>query len=259
MAMKLKLDENGNVVVKDDKPVYVYDDGKEIAADVEGMFGKIADLNKENQKHRLSAKELSEKLERFGNADPDDIEALLDTFDELGGPEGIEKLRKGKDVDIDAIKKQIADVYESKLADKDKLIQTKDGDIRKLLVSNGFSSSKFINEQLTIPADIVEATFGKHFKVEDGQVVAYLGENKILSREKPGEVATIDEALQTIVDHYPMKDRIMKAAGGGSGAKGGGGGGGNGKAENALSRSQYNALDASSQAKHVLSGGTVTD
>lgn len=27
--MKLKLDENGNVVVQDGKPVYVYDDGKE--------------------------------------------------------------------------------------------------------------------------------------------------------------------------------------------------------------------------------------
>lgn len=31
--MKLKLDENGYVVVQDGKPVYVHDDGKEVAFD----------------------------------------------------------------------------------------------------------------------------------------------------------------------------------------------------------------------------------
>ena len=30
--MKLKLDENGHVVVQDGKPVYVHDDGKEVAS-----------------------------------------------------------------------------------------------------------------------------------------------------------------------------------------------------------------------------------
>ena len=33
MTMKLKLDENNNVVVKDGMPVYVHEDGKEIPFD----------------------------------------------------------------------------------------------------------------------------------------------------------------------------------------------------------------------------------
>lgn len=257
MAMRLKLNEQGQVVLQDGKPVYVYEDGKEVAVDVEGMFTKISDLNKENAKHRHTAKEFGEKLERFGDIEPEDIEALMDTFDELGGIDGIEKLKKSKNVDVDAIKKQITEVYEGKLKEKDSIVQAKDGEIRKLLVSNGFGGSKFINEQLIIPADIVEATFGRHFKVEDGQVVAYLGDNKILSREKPGEIASIDEALQVIVDQYPMKDRIMKAQGGGSGAVGGGNnsaGGGR-----AVPRAQFDSMDPGSQSQFILSGGNVTD
>ena len=42
--MKLKLDENGHVVVSDGKPVYVHDDGKEIPFDAPAAMQKISGL-----------------------------------------------------------------------------------------------------------------------------------------------------------------------------------------------------------------------
>lgn len=234
MAMQLKMDEQGHVVVKDGKAVYVDDtDGKELIFDPEQMKAKITELNAEAKQHRLRAKEVEEQLAKFGDVDPDEIENFLTTLEELGGPEGLEKLKSGADVDLDSIKRAITDSYEAKMASLVKSYDTKlgesteqltskDAKIRSLLIGNGFATSRFLNEKTTLPTDIGEAMFGKHFRIEDDKVVAYLGDDPIYSRERHGEPASIDEALEVIVNAYPMKDRILKSAGGGSGAQGGG-------------------------------------
>jgi len=51
--MKLKLDENNNVVVKDGMPVYVHEDGKEIPFDANKATVKIAELNSEAKQRAL--------------------------------------------------------------------------------------------------------------------------------------------------------------------------------------------------------------
>ncbi len=43
--MKLKLDENGHVVLKDGFPVWVADDGTEIAYNVPDLVNKISAVN----------------------------------------------------------------------------------------------------------------------------------------------------------------------------------------------------------------------
>ncbi|VTP69605.1 Uncharacterised protein [Leclercia adecarboxylata] len=45
--MKLKLDANGHVVVENGMPVYIHDDGKEIAFDAAQAVSKITSLNGE--------------------------------------------------------------------------------------------------------------------------------------------------------------------------------------------------------------------
>ncbi|MGY2338005.1 hypothetical protein ACW9HW_02015 [Pseudomonas sp. SDO5532_S415] len=45
--MKLKLDEQGHVVLQDAKPVYVHDDGKEVASDAAGTVATVTRLNTE--------------------------------------------------------------------------------------------------------------------------------------------------------------------------------------------------------------------
>lgn len=47
-TMKLKLDENGHVVVKDGFPVWVAEDGAEIAYNVPDLVNKISAINAES-------------------------------------------------------------------------------------------------------------------------------------------------------------------------------------------------------------------
>jgi len=224
MALTLKMD-GGNAVLKDGIPVYVDDtDGKELALDGAQMHAKITELNAESKKHRLAAKAATDKLEKFGDVDADDIESFLSTLEELGGPDGIAELQKKGKVDVEAIKRSVTDFYESKLTEVTSQLSGKDEMIRSLLIGSAFTNSKFLNEKTILPPDVAEAYFGKNFRVEDGKVMAYLGDEPIYSRERHGEPASIDEALEVIVGKYPMKDRILKAPGGGSGAPGGGSG-----------------------------------
>jgi hypothetical protein len=236
-ALKLKLDDKGFAVLKDGMPVYIDDkDNKEFAFDAEQMYGKIGTLNTESKNHRLRAEAAEANLLKYGDAKPEDVEKFLQTLEDLGGPDGIAQLQKKAGIDVDALKrsmndafdankKAVIDGYEKKLADAGKELSTKDASIYKLMVSGQLATSKFVQEQLILPPDIVEKTFGSSFKVEDGQVVAYLGNERILSRERPGEIAGVDEALATLVEHYPMKDRILKSKQApGSGAGDGGGG-----------------------------------
>ena len=68
-AMKLKLDENGNVVLQDGKPVYVHDDGKEVAFDAPGTVATISRLNAEAKSHRERAEAAEGSLKGFEGID----------------------------------------------------------------------------------------------------------------------------------------------------------------------------------------------
>ncbi len=51
------------------------------------------------------------------------------------------------------------------------------------LIGGGFARSKFIQENVSVPADMIQAQFGKNFKIEDGKVVAVGADGqKIFSR-----------------------------------------------------------------------------
>jgi hypothetical protein len=231
----LKLGENGNPLVTDGQ-----NDPFEL--DALHLYSKVPELNKENEKHRKRAKEAQEQLESLksqfdGIDDPEKAREALKTVQNLDDKKLIDSN------EVEKLKKSVADAYEKQLQEKDKSLQEKDGHIYKLLVSNQFANSKVVNDKTVLPPDMAEAYFGKHFKIEDGQVVGYIGEDKIYSREKPGEIAPFEEALQTIIDQYPMKDRILKAPPGGSGSPPGGGtppGGGPGPSrDTAMSRQDF--------------------
>lgn len=157
--MKLKLDENGHVVVKDGFPVWVAEDGAEIAYNVPDLVNKISALEK----------------------------ALADS------------------------KKDSAD-----------RLAAKEASIRTLLVKGIFDSSAFLKDKTVLPSDVAYASFGRHFEVkeENGElrVVATMNGQPIFSRSDPGTFAAPEEALEAIIDKYPMKDRILKAPDGGSGS-----------------------------------------
>lgn len=220
--MKLKLNDQGFAVVQDGKPVYVDDAGTEIPFDAPAAMQKITELNSEAKKHRLEAKEAKEKLATF--------EGIEDPAAAIKALQFAQSMEGKKVMDDEAIQKLVANAVkpvQEKAAALEAAMAEKDGHIYKLEVSNRFQSSPFIKEKSIIPPDMLEATFGKNFKIENGRVLAFDGSgNQIFSKVKPGEPAEFDEAMQALFDSHPLKDSLYKASGAsGSGAEGSKGGG----------------------------------
>lgn len=239
-VLKLKVDENGHVVVQDGKPVFIYEDGKEAAFDVNAAMAKIGELNEEAKTHRLTAKAAEEKLSVYrdpeGNfLDPDVALKAIETVKNYSDKEMFDATQ------VDSIKAQMNKAYTDKMEDMKRghkaeleglgqAVTKKDAAIFKLLVKDRFNTSKFVMDKLVIPSEIAADYFGHHFKVESGdndalKVIGYVNGEKILSRERPGTPAGFEEAIETIVDNYQLKDRIIKGSGTGSGSSGNAGGG----------------------------------
>lgn len=240
--MKILLDENGNVVLRDEKPIYVDNEGKEIVVDVPSLFSKISALNSEAASKKRTIREIEEKMSTFTKMFEgiEDIEkwdkeakAALETVQNLSD----KKLMDAKQVE--KFKDDIKAAYEDKILalqqshvtviqDKDKVIQDKGNQIYELMVSSQFAASPFFSGEkpkTILPPEIAESYFAHHFKVEETDegkltVVGYLDENKIFSRSNPGEPASFTESIEEIINKYPMKDRLLSSGDSGSGSQG---------------------------------------
>jgi len=244
MDLQLKLDAETNapVLAEDGRIIYIdKDDGdKELPLDPPGMYLKISDLGKENEKHRKKYTDvvtLYKPLEGIENIEEWVTEAktALQTVKNFNDKDYL-KAEK-----VEELKKQMNEAYEEKLKAKDMAFLEKENShkstvdglnlqIRKLLVSNKFANSSFFNGEnpkTILPANIAEDHFGKHFQVEaadDGTPTIkalYSNGDPVLSKINPGEPAEFEEAIELIINQYPGKDAILKSAGGGSGGSGG--------------------------------------
>lgn len=241
--MKLKLDENENVVVIDGKAVYLDKDDKEIVLDVDSLYTKIQTVNNESASRKRKIAEMEGKLKVL--ADIENPEEWMEGAKKA--LETVQNLDDKKLIDadkVDQVKQQIKEAYDVKLADFETaktvevtglndVIKNKDGKIYNLLVSSNFATSPFFSgkdPKTVLLPDIAESYFGKHFKVEENDngeliVAGYIGEDRIPSRNNPGENANFEESISEIIDKYPMKDRILRAGSSGSGSEGNQGGG----------------------------------
>lgn len=268
MPMKLKtvtVEGKTYAEVMDEKPVYVHEDGKEIPFDAEQSVNKITQLNSEAKGHRVAKETAEAKLKVFeGIEDPEAAKHALETIKNID--EG-KLLQAGKVEEIKAAARKTAEeqvAAANKKAAEDLAAATKERDtLQEQLYSEkiggSFNRSRFINERVALPPDIVQKSFGSNFKVEDGKVVAYFNEgSKIYSRKTAGELADFDEALEQLIDAYPNKDYILKGKGGGTGARPGAGNGGpGGKKE--ISRQEFDRLDPVAKQKSVADGILVVD
>jgi hypothetical protein len=251
--MKLKLNDDGFAVVQDGKPVYVNDEGKEIAFDVAGTVQTISRLNGEAKTHRERAEAAEKVAKAFeGITDAEAARKALATVANLDAKKLIDAGEVDK-IRAEAIK-AVEDKYAPIVSERDSLQKS----LVDEKVGGSFARSKMIADKLAIPADLVQARFGEAFKVEGNDVVAYdKSGNKLFSRSNPGEVAKFDEALEILIDQYPYRDSILKSTGAsGGGAQGGSGGGSGGKT---MSRAAFDALPPAKQAEVARSGTTFTD
>jgi len=228
--LKLKVDENGAVVVRDGMPVYVHDDGKEVAFDAKSAISTIKRVSDERDSLRKESEKLKGSLEQWttalGEITPEDARGAVDTvalMDEkqLLDASGVEKLKAEVSSAWEQKFAKASKTWEEKVAEREAALKAKEGTIYKLLVSRKFDTSDFLTKQVNLIPEAAEALFGPRFSVEGEQVVGRDGDgNVIYSREKPGEVAEFDEALFSMILAHPRRDDLLlrdEAVGSGAG------------------------------------------
>ncbi|EFP3678733.1 hypothetical protein HPX80_002181 [Salmonella enterica] len=210
--MKLKtVDIEGTTYAETENghPVYVHSDGKEVPFDAPTAMNKISELNGEAKKYREGKEAAEAALQKFaGIDDPVKATEALETVKKIDQKALIDA------GEVDRVKEEITRGFQGKLDEATRQNEKLQEQLYREMIGGRFNSSVFIRQKLAIPADFVQARFGQSFRIEEGKVVAYDGQgNKIYSRQKPGDLADFDEALETLVDHYPQKDHILKASG----------------------------------------------
>lgn len=254
--MKLKtveIDGKHYAEVVEGKPVFVHDDGKEIPFDAAQTVNTISRLNGEAKGHRERAEAAENALKSFeGITDAAAARKALEVMKNLDDKKLVDagEIERVKQEAIKAVEEKYAPIVKQREQLEQQLVAEK--------IGGSFARSKFIAEKLAIPPDMVESHFGRHFKLEDGQVFAYDGSgNKLFSRARPGEAASFDEALELIVQNYPHRDSILKGAGAsGSGANPGGQAPGGSKA---VSRDAFEQMNAQQRMAFVKGGGQVQE
>lgn len=207
--MKLKLDDAGHVVVQDGKPVYVHDDGKEVAFDAAATVATISRITDESRRYKERAQTAEEKLNSFdGIDDPAAARKALTTIKNLDDKKLVDAGQ------VETVKAEAIKAVEEKYAP---VLKERDGLVQQLYsekIGGSFARSKFIGDKVAIPADLLQARFGQNFEVKEGKIIAKdMAGNPIFSRAKPGEVADFEEAIELLVDQYPQKDMILKGTG----------------------------------------------
>jgi len=238
--MKLLIDDAGHATLENGKPVYVHEDGQKIAFDAPASMAKIKELNGEAAKHRNDAKGFKDKLDVYGELDPVEALKALETIKNFDDKKLVDA------GEVEALKRNLSETFNEEKTKLTETIGAKDSQIYNLMIGSQFAKSAFLAEKVVLPADMVQASFGKNFKVEDdgkgGLVVnGYLNGDKIFSRETPGETAGFEESLKTIIDAYPLKDRILKSSDNGGSGSGGGQNNANGQEQSKSTQQKYAA------------------
>ena len=202
------------------QPLYIHDDGKEVAHDAPQTVATISRLNGEAKANRERYEAAETSLKTFaGIEDPSAAIKALETLKNFDDKKLVDagEVEKVKAEAIKAVEDKYAPIVQERDAFQSQL--------HNELIGGGFARSKFIQDNIAVPVDMIQATFGKNFQIEGGKVVAVGADGqKIYSRARPGEVADFDEALETLVDGYQHKDSILNGnRSGGGGFQGNGG------------------------------------
>jgi hypothetical protein len=237
MKYKLTDDGKGIQIGADGHPIVEFEEGDKFNGESQAagteqsinlvhMIKKIPTLNEESKQHRIKAKALEEKLAVFS---VQELEALEDTVKTWRETAGKVKTLEGQYKDIDEARKEIekgwtekiANVnksWESKLAEKDSEVAKINQRLRTSVISEHFAKSKFFSgdDSVTmLPPDVADATFGKNFDVfetPEGKLipVCKIDGSEVMSKQKPGEMASFDEAVGILIDSYPNRDKILR-------------------------------------------------
>lgn len=234
-----KLDANGNIVMKDGNPVFTNSSGQEqvVAHDT------ISRLNAEAKTHRERAEAAEAAAKPFEGLDAAKAREALEVVGKIDQKKLIDSGQ------VDQVRAQITEQYKGEIAKRDEALNAANNRLNNVLIDNIFANSQFVRNRVAVPTDMFKDSFGKHFKVDEkGEVIAVTKEGaRIASKERLGEYASAEEALQILVEARPDKDILLKAnTGNGSGNQGGGGGTGAG---NVIRRADFEKMTPAKKAE----------
>lgn len=244
-----KLDENGNIVMRDGNPVYINTNGDEQSVAVD----TISRLNNEAKTHREAKEAALEKLKAFEGLDAAKAREALEMVAKLDANKLIDA---GK---VDEVKSQITAQLQGQIDEKTKALTDLQAKYDNMIVNNLFANSEFIRNNVAVPRDMFEAKFRGNFKVENGQVVVYGNDgNRLYSKERAGEYATPEEGLRILAEAHPNRDTILKAnTGTGTGSNGASGGSGGSRY---MKRADFEKLSPAKQVEYAqkMRNGEIT-
>ncbi|WP_331693502.1 DUF6651 domain-containing protein [Pandoraea sputorum] len=258
--MPFKFDADGKIVTQDvngqQLPVFINASGGEAPFDADATLGNISRLNSEAKSHRERAEKAENTLKTFdGISDPAAAIAALETIKNLNDKKLVDagEVQKVKDQAIASVRAEFDPIVKERDSLKTALFDEK--------IGGAFARSAFIGEKVAIPVDFVQATFGKHFTVEDGKVIAKdASGTQLFSRTRHGEPADFEEALAILIDAHPQRDSILKGSGASGGGAHGGGNGGGGGGKRTITRAQFDSMGQAEQAAAARdSNVTITD
>lgn len=204
---------------------------------------KTADANK-NKPSDKEAELLKEVMKRKEDQAKTKLE--LETLRNLVGDLNIEEARKlvGEQKtneekaleakgDYERLKARMVEEHTKTVTDLQtkldalNLDRNKDLDlIDTLVVGSRFNESKFVTDELMIPASKAKTLYGAHFDIEDGKVVGYDkprgAANRTAFVDGYGAALSFDASMQKVIEADSDRDSLLRSkikAGSGSGGK----------------------------------------
>lgn len=203
-----KVNESGNLVLEDGKPVFILEDGQEVQVDYLAMRKKNHELTRENVDRKNENRRLKNRYESLEEID--DFSAWLDETHKAR--EMMANYSDGQKASEEQIKARIELGVKPWREKSDSLQKKLDETMRDLQAKTlriSFMSSKYAKENLEDPA-LVAKLFKDNFAMREGRLVT-LDENGNEGMEIYDET-TFDEALKLYVENSPFKASLLKGA-----------------------------------------------
>lgn len=220
---------NGQIELKDGKPIVVKPDGTEISYDIEQTSGTISRLTNELTTAKNDLATAKNAAKAFEGMNADEVKAALETVGKIKDKKLFES------GEVDTLKQQIAGGYEAKLKESGDKYSALLARTNALVLGNAFASSKFVKDKVGIPVEMLQSFFGNNFIVDENGKISAKGKdgNPLLSPARIGEPADFEEAIESMVNAYPNKAHVLK------GTSHSGTGGGSPGTPDASGRKQY--------------------
>jgi len=229
-------EEEFNALSDETKAEYTLADGKAVLT-LEGHEENFVEKGKwnESEKHRKNAETKTLEVEKR------EAQLLKDVDAAKGNKDVIAKLREDHDTEVARLKQVNEDQ-----------IKTYKADSHKSLIEA--EATKFANEHFTIPSLIKGAIQGRMMVEEvDGQPVI-----RALKEDGSPSIQSLSEMQKDFLENKEFSGIVKATKGGGGGANPHPGGQGGGAAKQ-VTRTEFDAMNASARMSFSKDGGEVVD